>query len=293
MSVEFISLINVNDSNELNRKQNPVVDHAFFRRYARVLEDGGFDYTLVPYSSAFHDPFTVAAALTQHTERIKPIVALRPNTVYPTVAAKALATLDQLSGGRAVVHFIAGGSDQEQAREGDRLTKAQRYARQAEYIEILRRSWTETEPFDHAGELLRRGASAAAMRTGRQEEAEAAFRHLLHRLDHVVALVAHVHDERGSRAGRRHPRRNLFHIDDPGMKLGSPNRKVFGRGIEGRAQWPVIPPLHSVQGGQQAAIGHVVDLQSVSACHGQVTAGVEDARGVEGSPRVDPHLAIA
>jgi alkanesulfonate monooxygenase len=151
MPVEFISAINVNASNEVNGRADPAVDIGYLRRYARILEDGGFDYTLVPYNSTFHDPFTVAAALTQFTERIKPIIALRPNTMYPTVAAKALATLDQLSGGRAVVHFIAGGSDAEQAREGDRLAKAQRYERQDEYIRILRKVWTSTEPFDHAG----------------------------------------------------------------------------------------------------------------------------------------------
>jgi alkanesulfonate monooxygenase len=151
MPVEFISAVNVNPSNELNGLRDPAIDVAYLRKYARVLEDGGFDYSLVPYGSSGHDPFGIAAAFTQFTERLRPIVALRPNTVYPTVAAKKLATLDQLSEGRAVVHFIAGGDDHEQAREGDRLSKAERYARQEEYIRILRRVWSETEPFDHAG----------------------------------------------------------------------------------------------------------------------------------------------
>ncbi|KQQ18372.1 alkanesulfonate monooxygenase [Rathayibacter sp. Leaf299] len=155
MVVEFISAINVNRSNEVNGLAESAVDVAHLRRYSRILEEGGFDYTLVPYGSAGHDPFTIAAAVTQYTEHLKPIVALRPNTVYPTVAAKALATLDQLSGGRAVVHFIAGGSDHEQAREGDRLGKAERYARQEEYIRILRRVWSATEPFDHDGRYYR------------------------------------------------------------------------------------------------------------------------------------------
>ena len=151
MTVEFISAINVNGSNEINRLRDASIDLAHLKRYSRILEDGGFDYTLVPYTSSFHDPFTIASAVTQFTERLKPIVALRPNTIYPTVAAKALATLDQLSGGRAVVHFIAGGNDQEQAREGDRLSKSERYERQAEYVRILRKVWTSTESFDHAG----------------------------------------------------------------------------------------------------------------------------------------------
>jgi alkanesulfonate monooxygenase len=151
MTVEFISAINVNPSNEINKLGRAEIDLPYLKRYSRVLEDGGFDYTLVPYGSSFHDPFTIASAVTQYTERIKPIVALRPNTIYPTVAAKALATLDQLSEGRAVVHFIAGGNDHEQAREGDRLGKVERYERQAEYVQILRKVWSATEPFDHQG----------------------------------------------------------------------------------------------------------------------------------------------
>ncbi|MCU1479535.1 MAG: putative alkanesulfonate monooxygenase [Subtercola sp.] len=151
MSVEFISAINVNAANEINGVSDFRLDPVYLKRYSRILEDGGFDYTLVPYGSPGHDPFTIAAAVTQYTERIKPIIALRPNTIYPTVAAKALATLDQLSNGRAVVHFIAGGSDVEQAREGDRLNKTERYARQEEYIQILRKVWSNTERFDHKG----------------------------------------------------------------------------------------------------------------------------------------------
>jgi len=151
MTVEFISAINVNPGNELNGLRDARIDPKYVTRYARVLEDGGFDYTLVPYHSGGHDPFTLATAIASVTERLKPIIALRPNTLYPTVAAKALATLDQLSNGRAVVHFIAGGSDVEQAREGDRLSKSERYARQEEYIQILKRVWTERTPFDHAG----------------------------------------------------------------------------------------------------------------------------------------------
>lgn len=86
------------------------------------------------------------------TKNLKVIIALRPNTLYPTVAAKALSTLDQLSKGRAVVHFIAGGSDAEQAKEGDFLTKEQRYGRLDEYIRILKRAWSSPAPFDWNGE---------------------------------------------------------------------------------------------------------------------------------------------
>ena len=155
MTVEFISAVNVNPSNELNRLGRTEIDLPFFKRYVNALEDAGFDYTLCAYASAYQDQFAIANQLVARSERVTPIIALRPNTIYPTVAAKALATLDQFGGGRAVVHFISGGSDAEQAREGDYLTKEQRYARTAEYVDIVRQVWTNTEPFSHEGEFYK------------------------------------------------------------------------------------------------------------------------------------------
>lgn len=155
MSVEFVSLTFPHPSHELRPVPGAQIDKKFLIRYARAVEDAGFDYTLLPYHSNSFDPFTIAATITQYTERVRPVIALRPNTVYPTVAAKALATLDQVSDGRAVVHVISGGDDAEQAREGDYLTKAQRYARTEEYIRILRRAWESDERFDFQGEYYR------------------------------------------------------------------------------------------------------------------------------------------
>jgi len=75
--------------------------------------------------------------------------------MFPTVAAKQLATLNNLGGGRVVVHFIAGGSDEEQAREGDFLSKNERYDREEEYIRILRRAWESPAPFDWDGKYYK------------------------------------------------------------------------------------------------------------------------------------------
>ncbi|OCF31039.1 hypothetical protein I317_06833 [Kwoniella heveanensis CBS 569] len=151
MSAEFISVTFPNASNELNPIPGAAVDPEFLVRYARSLDDNDFNYTLIPYGSASFDPFTLGATVLSVTKNIKVIIALRPNTMYPTVAAKQLATLDQLSRGRVVVHFIAGGDDTEQAREGDFLSKDERYARQEEYIKILRKAWTTREAFDWEG----------------------------------------------------------------------------------------------------------------------------------------------
>ena len=55
----------------------------------------------------------------------------------------------------STVHFITGGNDHEQQREGDSLTKDERYDRTREYIQIVKQAWTTHEPFDHEGEHYR------------------------------------------------------------------------------------------------------------------------------------------
>ena len=51
--------------------------------------------------------------------------------------------------------MIAGGSDAEQARDGDFTDHDARYRRTQEYVTLLKRTWTEPAPFDHRGEFYR------------------------------------------------------------------------------------------------------------------------------------------
>ena len=155
MTVEFISATFANASNELNPIPGAPADPDFLERYARSLDDNEFNYTLCPYSSGHFDPFTIGATILAVTKKLSIIIALRPNTMFPTVAAKQLATLNNLGRGRVVVHFIAGGSDEDQAREGDFLNKNERYAREEEYIKILRRAWESPSPFDWDGKYYK------------------------------------------------------------------------------------------------------------------------------------------
>jgi alkanesulfonate monooxygenase len=154
--VEFVSLTGYNAASELNgAAAGNGFDLAFYRRYVTALEEAGFDYTLNGYSSSTADSFIVSAATGQLTERLKPIVALRPNHTFPLVAAQKLATLDQLTKGRAVVHLISGGVDAEQRKQGDYEPKARRYARTSEFIDLLRRAWSEKEPFSFESEFYK------------------------------------------------------------------------------------------------------------------------------------------
>jgi len=94
------------------------------------------------------------------TTRLKVLIAHRPGFVAPTLVARKLATLDQLAGGgRVAIHHITGGDELDQKRDGDFADHDRRYARTAEFMGLLRRELTATEPFDHDGEFYRvRGA---------------------------------------------------------------------------------------------------------------------------------------
>ncbi|WP_213781476.1 LLM class flavin-dependent oxidoreductase [Caballeronia sp. dw_276] len=155
MSVEFIGMIQQQKVSETYLARGPAIDIDYTREFAQAHEKAGFDRILVPYQSTSPDAMLTVAYAAGVTERIHFMLAHRPGFVAPTLAARQLATLDQLSGGRLAVHFISGGSDTEQRRDGDFLSHDERYARTDEYLQILRRVWTESKPFDHEGRYYR------------------------------------------------------------------------------------------------------------------------------------------
>jgi alkanesulfonate monooxygenase len=164
MSVEFIGMIAPQEYSEIVLPHGPVADPEFTIRFARAHEDSDFDRVLIGYFSSAPDGFIVASWMLQATTHIGVLLAHRPGFVAPTVAARKLATLDQFCGGRLALHVITGGSDEDQARDGDFLDKEGRYRRTDEYLEILRRTWTATEPFDHEGEFYRVKRAFSAVR---------------------------------------------------------------------------------------------------------------------------------
>ena len=138
----------------------PPVNPGYLARFAQAHEAAGFDRVLIGYHATGPDGFAVAAHVLNATTRLKVLIAHRPGFVAPTLVARKLATLDQLTGGgRVAIHHITGGDELDQKRDGDFADHDRRYARTAEFMGLLRRELTATEPFDHDGEFYRvRGA---------------------------------------------------------------------------------------------------------------------------------------
>jgi alkanesulfonate monooxygenase len=155
MSVEFIGFIASQNGSEIHPYSGPSVDRDYVETVAKAHETGGFDRALVAFGSTSPESQLVVAHAATVTKRLAFMIAHRPGFTAPTLAARQLATLDQFSGGRIAVHIITGGSDDELRRDGDHLTKDERYQRTDEYLDILKQEWTSEKPFDYAGRYYR------------------------------------------------------------------------------------------------------------------------------------------
>ncbi|MET0238985.1 MAG: LLM class flavin-dependent oxidoreductase [Sphingobium sp.] len=156
MTVSFTGLVAHRDPADVAlRAGTGTFDTDYLKRFAIAHEEAGFDRVLIGYGSTSPDGLHLGTYVAAVTQKLGIMLAHRPGFVAPTLAARTLATIDQLSGGRASVHIISGADDAEQQRDGDFLSKEERYARTDEYVGLLRRLWTSDEPFDHEGRYYR------------------------------------------------------------------------------------------------------------------------------------------
>lgn len=155
MPIEFLGMGATNDGSETTPRSGGSFDPDYTIRLARAHEEHGWDRVLTAYGSGTPDPAQAAALIALNTERLQLLLAHRPNLSIPTFAAKTFATLDHLSNGRLTIHFITGGNDHEQQREGDFLTHDERYERTREYIQIVKQAWANRQPWDHEGAYYR------------------------------------------------------------------------------------------------------------------------------------------
>ena len=129
------------------------VDHGYLQQVAQAADRLGFGGVLIPTGRSCEDSWLVAASLIPVTQRLKFLVALRPGIISPTVAARQAATLDRLSGGRALFNLVTGGDPEELAGDGLFLNHEERYQASVEFTRIWRRV-LEGETVDYDGEHI-------------------------------------------------------------------------------------------------------------------------------------------
>lgn len=126
-----------------------------------AAEGAGFSYLLIPVGPTCWEAYTAGAFVTARSSTITPLIAARPGFMNPVMAARMIATFDQMSGGRIAINLIAGQADKETQGEGVFYTKEQRYALMREETAIMKALWTTSGGVDFDGDFhTLRGARA-------------------------------------------------------------------------------------------------------------------------------------
>lgn len=164
------------------------------------------------------ETFTWAAGLASATERIGLFMTVHVPLVHPLYAAKAMATVDHISQGRAGLNIVCGWNPQEFGMFGATLVE-KGYDQAAEWLGLVERLYAAAEPFDHEGTYYRlKGAVSrpASLQTPRPVTMNAAFGgpgrafaathcdYLFTTFSELADAGTHVADigERAERAGR-------------------------------------------------------------------------------------------
>jgi dimethylsulfone monooxygenase len=145
-----------------NIEQRTSWDIDYNRKLAQTAENNGFDYALsqIRFTAGYgaeyqHEPVLFSHALLAATKRLKLIVAILPGPWNPAVAAKQLATMDQLTSGRVAVNIVSGWFRAEFHAIGEPwLDHDERYRRSEEFIRSLKGIWTE-DTFTFKGDFYR------------------------------------------------------------------------------------------------------------------------------------------
>ena len=137
-------------------------NYEYNAKLAQTAENNGFEYALsqVRYEASYgaeyqHESTSFSLALLLATQRLKVIAAVHPGLWQPGVLAKLGATADHLSGGRFAVNVVSGWFKDEFTHLGEPwLEHDERYRRSAEFLQVLRKIWTEDD-VDFRGDFYR------------------------------------------------------------------------------------------------------------------------------------------
>ncbi|MBK5529486.1 dimethyl sulfone monooxygenase SfnG [Pseudomonas sp. TH06] len=132
------------------------------RKLAQIAESAGFEYALTQirftagYGAEFqHESVAFSHALLAATSKLKVIAAILPGPWQPALAAKQLATIDQLTNGRIAVNIVSGWFKGEFQAIGEHwLEHDERYRRSEEFIRSLRGVWSQ-DNFSFRGDFYR------------------------------------------------------------------------------------------------------------------------------------------
>ena len=154
------------------------------------------------FNGAGFESFTWASAISASTRYSSIFATWHVPTMHPVLAAKQGATIDHVSGGRFTLNIVTGWFRPEIEMFGaPQMDHAVRYDCAEEWLEIIKRLWTEDEEFDYEGRFYKVAGARLAprpvqrphpviMNAGGSERG----RHYAAKLCDVVFIVLDSHD---------------------------------------------------------------------------------------------------
>ncbi|HEU6452432.1 MAG TPA: LLM class flavin-dependent oxidoreductase [Gemmatimonadaceae bacterium] len=136
----------------------------YVSRLAKRSEEIGYDITLIAelfmndikgIDAPALDAWSTTAALAAVTEKLELMVAVRPTFHQPALLGKEAANIDQISRGRLALNVVSSWWSDEARRYGIHFDQHDdRYARTAEWLEVLNGVWTEPV-YSHEGKYYK------------------------------------------------------------------------------------------------------------------------------------------
>ena len=107
------------------------------------------------FNSHTYESFTWAAAVGAATEQIGVFATCHVPLVHPVMAAKMATTVDHVTGGRFCLNVVCGWFKDEFEMFGAAWRDHDvRYAYATEWVDFVRRLWSEEREFDYAGQFF-------------------------------------------------------------------------------------------------------------------------------------------
>ncbi len=105
----------------------------------KVAEDLGYEFAMVADEGLMHDVYVALALMSRQTSRIRLGAVTNGYTRHPAATAAAVATIDDVSEGRAFLTLVAGGT---MVLDPFGLDRVRPFAVVKDSIEIMRRLWS-------------------------------------------------------------------------------------------------------------------------------------------------------
>lgn len=127
-------------------------DTAIAVQRLRQLENAGFSRVLIDDAGGLLANMDLASLALRYTQSIGVLVSHWPGIVAPVVAARQFAALDQLGAGRLALR-VPPSRDLRETNDDSGLVAT--LGRTDEYLTLLKRLWSNAQPFDHEGLFYR------------------------------------------------------------------------------------------------------------------------------------------